>query len=217
MEMHSWRGTAFQFPRRLDWLNPTWTPIGEAKIDHTTLFDFYCRLEKDDTARDLFNELISKFVKLCGTSLKKQRTDSFFIHGWLQILSRYGLLKETIQKFLFELQKKIINDFTKVERKLSKKYLEKIINTTHNTDAEFTRKNKQKVTGHKDFVSEACAESNETQFITDVNFTGSTNADSKGLSEIHDKTEKADLKPEKQYVDAGFVIGGTIISSFEQV
>ena len=74
-------------------------------IDHTTLFKFYQRLEIDDTARTLFTEITDAFVKACGTSLKKQRTDSFFIHGWLRLLSRYGLFKETIRKFLQSLRK----------------------------------------------------------------------------------------------------------------
>ncbi len=105
MERLTWRAAEFQFSRRLDWLIATNTPLGEARIDHTTLFKFYQRLETDDSARDLFTTTTDEFTRACGTSLKKQRTDSFFIHGWLQILSRYGLFKETIRKFLLTLRK----------------------------------------------------------------------------------------------------------------
>ena len=105
IEEQTWRAAEFQFPRRLDWMIATNTPFGKATIDHTTLFKFYQRLEADDTAFKLFVELSSAFAKACGTSFKKQRTDSFYIHGWLRILSRFGLFKETIRKFLQALHK----------------------------------------------------------------------------------------------------------------
>ena len=88
-EKLTWRGVEFQFKRRLDWLTATKTPLGEAKIDHSTIFKFFERLETDDTARKVFTEITDSFIETCGTSLKKQRTDSFFIHGWLKLLSRY--------------------------------------------------------------------------------------------------------------------------------
>jgi hypothetical protein len=103
IEKLTWREAEYQFLRRIDWLIATNTPLDkaqEALVDHTTLFKFYCRLDKDEKAKTLFQELTLKFADACGTSLKKQRTDSFFIHGWLQILSRYGLFKETVRVFL---------------------------------------------------------------------------------------------------------------------
>ena len=291
LEKLTWRAAEFQFPRRLDWLNATGTPIGEADIDFTTLYKFYRRLEGDETARDLFETITNRFVEVCGTSLKKQRTDSFFIHGWLKTLSRYGLFKETIRVFLAELNKKTGEVFDEIAGKLSRQYLEKnfdltekdrekaqrrikemaqdlyiivmefesnedvkklesfktletvfaqqckvvetednlptieikekpegekIINSPHNTDAEYVRKGNQKVTGHKGFVSETCDQENKTQFITDVNATGATRADSKELPELQERVDKAELKPEAQYGDAGFVNGKTIISSEEK-
>ncbi|MBW8003691.1 MAG: hypothetical protein FVQ80_17065 [Planctomycetes bacterium] len=93
---------------------------------------------------------------------------------------------------------------------------EKIINSPHNTDVEYVRKGNQKVTGHKGFVSETYDKESKTQFITDVNTTGSTRADSKELPDIQERVEKAELKPEAQYGDAGFVNGKTIISSEEK-
>jgi len=291
MEKLNWRAAEFQYPRRLDWLNATGTPIGKAKIDFTTLYKFYRKLEEDETARELFVTITNRFVELCGTSLKKQRTDSFFIYGWLKTLSRYGLFRETIRVFLSELKKKTGDIFDEIAGKLSKQYLEKnfdltekdrekaqrrikemaqdmyiivrefesnegvkelesfrtletvfaqqcevvetednlstveirekpegkkIINSPHTTDAEYVRKGNQKVTGHKGFLSETCDEENKTQFITDANATGATRADSKELPEIQERVEEAELKPEAQYGDAGFVNGKTIISSEEK-
>jgi len=130
MEKLSWRMTEFQFQRRLDWLIATNTPLGESFIDHTTLFKFYQRLEADDTARELFVDVTNAFIEACGTSLKKQRTDSFFVHGWLQLLSRYGLFKETIRKFLQVLRKQQIDLYENVKEQLSQNYLDKNFDLT---------------------------------------------------------------------------------------
>ena len=123
MEKLTWRAVEFQFPRRIDWLIATHTPPGEAGIDHTTLFKFYKRLEKDATAKKLFVDLTKAFIEACDTSLKRQRSDSFYIHGWLQILSRYGLFKETIRKFLQVLRKQKPGLYEKIKEELSRDYL----------------------------------------------------------------------------------------------
>jgi len=291
LEKLTWRGAEFMFPRRLDWLIATGTPIGEAIIDHTTLYTFYQRLEADETARELFVEITNRFTELCGTSTKKQRTDSFFIYGWLKRLSRYGLFRETIRVFLSELRKNVEEVYGKVAGKLSKEYLErefdltekdrdkvqrrigemsydmylvvkefennevvrelesfkvletvfsqqcevveqqeelakveirekpegeKIINSPHNTEAEYTKKRGQGYTGHKGFMSETCDRENRTQFITDANATGSRETDAKELENIQQRLEEVEMKPEEQYTDAGFVNGKTIISSKEK-
>jgi len=124
MEKLTWRSAEFMFTRRMDWLIATNTPVGEGYIDHTTLFKFYQRLEADDTTRELFIEITDSFIKACGTSVKMQRTDSFFIHGWLRILSRYGLFKETIRKFLQTLRKQKPGLYEKIKDQLSQDYLE---------------------------------------------------------------------------------------------
>lgn len=290
LEKYTWRGTEFQFPRRLDWLIATNTPLGQAQIDHTTLFKFYQRLEADDTARELFVELTDAFIEACGTSVKKQRTDSFYIHGWLKILSRYGLFKETIRKFLQALRKQQPDLYINIKEQLSQDYLEQefdltekdkelahkktslmaqdlyqlklafenhnqvkhyetfkilvtvfeqqceineiidqdpeiiikekpdrdTICTPHNVDARYVRKGKQQVTGDKGFVTETCDPKNKTQFITDTDVTESTKSDPKEQSNIQDRLAENEFKPEKQYEDAGFVNGQTILDSNEK-
>lgn len=130
MEKLSWRAAAFQYPRRLDWLIATRTPLGKVSIDHSTLFKFFVRLEADTTARRFFQKLTEKFADACGTSLKKQRTDSFFIHGWLRILSRYGLFKETIRVFLQNLRKQKPGLYENIRNELSRNYLAKDFDIT---------------------------------------------------------------------------------------
>jgi hypothetical protein len=286
-ERLSWRLTEFQFQRRLDWWHATNTPVVKNPIDHTTLFKFYERLEADDTARELFTSLANQFIEACGTSIKKQRTDSFFIHGWLRILSRYGLFKETIRKFLQNLRKQKPGLYENIKGQLSQNYLDdefdltekdkelaqkkislmakdlyrlkmsfenhkqvmhyesyKILSqiftqqcevkenpdsdpeivikekpdkgaicTPHNTEARYTRKGKQRITGDKGFVTETCDPANKTQFILDIDVNEATRHDSKEAGDIQDRLIENGFKPEKQYQDAGFVNGQTILNS----
>ena len=101
IEKLTWREAEFQFSRRVDWMIATFTAFGDAFIDFTTLFKFYQRLEQDEIAYQFFKELTSLFIIECSVSTKKQRTDPFFMLGWLKILSRYGLFKETIRAFFW--------------------------------------------------------------------------------------------------------------------
>ena len=287
MEKLTWRGVEFLYPRRMDWLIATNTPFGEAQIDHTTIFKFYQRLELDPTARELFVELTDAFIKACGTSLKKQRTDSFYIHGWLRILSRYGLFKETIRKFLQVLRKQKPGLYQEIKGQLPREYLEKdfdltekdrelaqrkvslmardlyrlkcafkhhnqvhhyetfkilsqifsqqcevketvqaepeivikekpdkgAICTPHNTEVRYVRKRDQRVTGDKAVVTETCDPQNKTQFITDADVVEATCPDSKQQPHLQDRLIENEFKPEKQYEDAGFVNGQTILDS----
>jgi len=292
MEKLTWRAVEFQFPGRLDWLIATNTPLGEAQIDHppTGGFKFYQRLENDDTARGLFIEISDAFIKSCGTFVKKQRTDSFFIHGWLRILTLYGLFKETIRKFLQVLRKQKPGLYQKINGKLSQDYLDryfdltekdkklaqrkislmakdlyllkcafenhkqvkhyetfeilskvftqqcklkdnvanepeivikekpdkKAINTPHNPEAQYIRKVNQEVRGDKAIFTETCDPENKTQFITDVELVEATTNDSKEQSNIQDRLIENNFKPEKQYEDAAFVNGQTILDSNEK-
>lgn len=292
LEKLTWRGAESQYRRCLDWQNATCTKLGEAVIDHTTLFKFYQRLEQDETALKFFQELTGTFADICGTSLKKQRTDSFFVHGWLKLLSRYGLFKETIRVFLQNLRKQKPGLYEKTAAELSRNYRENefdltekdheeahrqiklmagdlyrlyqafanhkqvqhyssfktlatvfkqqcevvengesdspeivirekpagedIICSPHNTEARYTRKGEQKVTGHRGFVTETCDKSNQTQFITDVGLTPANSPDVEELPNLQDRLEESGLKPEEQYADAGFVNGRTILDSAEK-
>ena len=84
---------------------------------------------------------------------------------------------------------------------------DKIISTPHNTDAQYTKKRKQTVVGHKGFATETCDTDNEVQFITDVNLKNATHSDAKEISQIEQRLEGNELKPEILYGDAGFVNG----------
>ena len=251
------------------------------------MFKFYQRLESNPVAGELFTTFVAAFTQACGTSLKKQRTDSFFVHGWLRTLSRYGLFKETISKFLRALRKHQPALYEDIRRELSQDYLEKTFDLTekdkelaqrqvalmardlyrlkgafeghdqvrhyetfeilcrvftqqcqveetaapepeivlkdkpdtdtictpHNPEARYVRKVKQRVTGDKAVVTETCDPDNGVQFITDVDVVKSTTADSRLQLDLTDRLIANDFQPDKQYADAGFVTGDTILDA----
>jgi len=88
--------------------------------------------------------------------------------------------------------------------------------TPHNPEARYVRKGKQRVTGDKAFVTETCSSENKTQFITDVELLAATASDSDQQPEIQQRLIDNNFKPEKQYGDAGFVNGKTILESEEK-
>ena len=59
LEKLNWLQVEFMFTRRLDWINATYTALGKANLDHTTLFKFYQQLEEDPAAYQLFVDLSS--------------------------------------------------------------------------------------------------------------------------------------------------------------
>lgn len=140
LEKLNWREGENQFQRRIDWLNATFTPFGEGNIDHTTLFKFYQKLEKDEAAYQLFKELTGKFIIECGVSTRRQRTDSFFMYGWLERLSRYGLLKETNRAFLQNLRKQKPGCYKQIKDGLSRDYLENGFDLTEKDKDKANRK-----------------------------------------------------------------------------
>ncbi|NQU52927.1 MAG: transposase [Bacteroidetes bacterium] len=143
LEKLNWRQAEFTFARRIDWMNATFTAFGEAFIDHTTLFNFFQLLEKDDTAYKLFVDLTSRFIEECNVSTNKQRIDSFFMLGWLATLSRYGLFKETIRVFLQALRKNKPGLYETIKDELSKDYLKDNFDLTEKDKEKANKKIKE--------------------------------------------------------------------------
>jgi len=90
---------------------------------------------------------------------------------------------------------------------------EQIISTPHNTDAQYTRKRDQVVTGHKIFATETCDPDNDVQFITDVNLEPAGHSDASEIGKIEERLEENGFKPEELYGDAGFINGQSIPDS----
>ncbi|MBN1930081.1 MAG: hypothetical protein JW786_00545, partial [Desulfobacterales bacterium] len=142
-------------------------------------------METDDTCRQLFNDVVDAFIKACGVSLKKQRTDSFFVHGWLQILSRYGLFKQTIRKFLQSLRKQKPGLYENIKGQLSLNYLDKDFDLTEK-DKELAQRKVSLMT--RDLYRIRCAFENHHQIKHFETFKILSNVFSQQC-EINDKPE----------------------------
>lgn len=136
-ERLTWREAAYHLQRRLDWMNATRIPCDMNQIDHSTLHKFYDRIAGDEVVYDLFMKLTGQFILECKVSTKQQRTDSFFMEGWLAKLSRYGLLKETNRVFLQNLRKQKPGLYESIRDDLSRDYLKEAF--------DLTEKDKEKV------------------------------------------------------------------------
>ncbi|MDA3790312.1 MAG: transposase [Desulfobacula sp.] len=299
MERLTWREAEYHFQRRLDWMNATQTACDMNSIDHTTLYKFYNRIAEDDVAYALFKELTAMFILECNVSTRQQRVDSFFMHGWLAKLSRYGLFKETNRGFLQNLRKQKPGLYDNIHEDLSRDYLKdnfdltekdkekasrkiqemaedmyyiksafenhsqvkhyksfqilvqvfdqqcsivevdkkqvnsdnfveieikekpdgkgkQIISTPHNTDAQYTRKRAQTVTGHKGFLTETCDPDNDVQYLTDVSLEAAGHSDAVEIDQIEDRLDENGFKPDVFYGDAGFVNGKSILEAAEK-
>jgi len=131
-----------------------------------------------------------------------------------------NIVKENISEQKETEDAKVGADIKKEEESVRKKIEirknpegEKIISTPHNTDAQYTRKGKQRVVGHKVFITETCDSDNEVQFITDINLENAGHSDANEISKIEDRLDDNGLKPDMLYGDAGFVNGKSIIES----
>lgn len=140
IEQLNWRQVENMFRRRIDWQIATCTELGQGKIDHTTLFKFFNKLVNDEVAYELFKHITKEFIEKSEISIKQQRTDSFFMFGWLKILSRYGLLKEAIRKFLQTLRKQKPGLYDNIKGELSREYLKNDFDLTEKDKAKANRK-----------------------------------------------------------------------------
>ena len=93
---------------------------------------------------------------------------------------------------------------------------EQIVSTPHNTDAQYTKKRNQVVTGHKGFLTETCDPDNDVQYITDVNLEAAGHSDAKEIGEIEDRLKENEFKPDILDADAGFVNGTSILEAAEK-
>ena len=71
-----------------------------------------------------------------------------------------------------------------------------IVSTPHNTDAQYTRKRNQVVTGHKGFLTETCNPDNDVQYISDIALEAAGHADAVEIDKIENRLEENECKSE---------------------
>lgn len=97
--------------------------LDEAHTCQKTLHNFRVNLLAHGLAKVLFQETVSGIIQVLGIKAAKQRMDSTHIVSNIAILTRLGLLCETMRLFLRELQKNYPELFVMVPARIGLRYL----------------------------------------------------------------------------------------------
>jgi transposase len=87
------------------------------------------------------------------------------------------------------------------------------IQSPHEPEARYSEKRGKSWVGYKTHITETANEKGEVNFVTDITTTNSCEQDNETLSGIQEKLEAANLKPEQQSVDKGYVTGANLSES----
>jgi len=82
----------------------------DAHVCRKTLHNFRVKLLQSGQHRRLFTSLTKKIIELFGLKIGRQRLDSTHIVGNMKIVGRLGLFTQTIEQFLFKLQRMATKD-----------------------------------------------------------------------------------------------------------
>jgi transposase len=90
------------------------------------------------------------------------------------------------------------------------------IQSPHEPEARYSEKRGKSWIGYKTHITETANEKGELNFITDITTTNSCEQDNETLSDIQEKLEASNLKPEQQFTDKGYVTGSNLANSQEK-
>lgn len=88
----------------------------------------------------------------------------------------------------------------------------KTVQSPHEPEARYSKKRGTEWVGYKVQVTET-AYAEEANFVTDIDTVDANDDDSEVVDNIHARLEERDLKPQKHYVDKGYVSGDNIAHS----
>ena len=95
-----------------------------------------------------------------------------------------------------------------------------IVVSPHETEARWAKKRSTQWRGYKVHVTETVVEKEETDeedrdvsFLTDIETSAANDGDNEAVDEIQDRLEARDLRPEKHYLDQGYVSGPNLAHS----
>ena len=95
----------------------------DAHCCQKTLHNFRAKLLGNEKAKQLFNHMTDRMLKVLGLSVDRQRLDSTHIVSNIARLTRLGLFCETIRLFLRDLKKSAPEKFQRVSESLRERYL----------------------------------------------------------------------------------------------
>jgi len=89
----------------LQWQYALQLGVSEAYVCQKTLHNFRDRLVQSEKHQRLFHQLTGRIIDRFGLDTSRQRMDSTQVVGAMKQLSRLGLFTQTIETFLFKLQR----------------------------------------------------------------------------------------------------------------
>jgi len=89
----------------LQWQYALQLGVSEAYVCQKTLHNFRDRLVQSKKHQTLFHQLTGRIIERFGLDTSRQRMDSTQVVGAMKQLSRLGLFTQTIETFLFKLQR----------------------------------------------------------------------------------------------------------------
>ena len=107
----------------------------EAHLAQKTLHNFRARLLAHDRGRQAFEATTDGMLQALGTKVTRQRLDSTHVLSNIAVLSRLGLLCETLRHFLKTLAAKHPRLYGRVPKRLRERYLKKDGSATSYQDA----------------------------------------------------------------------------------
>ena len=182
----------------------------------------------EDLSRDYLNDgfdLTEKDKEKTSRKIQEMADDMYYLksafenHHQVKHYKSFEILMQAFDQQCNIIEKSIGADNSveiEIEIKTPDGKGKQIVSTPHNTDAQYTRKRNQVVTGHKGFLTETCDPDNDVQYITDVALEAAGHADAVEIDKIETRLEENEFKPEALYGDAGFVNGESILKAAEK-
>ena len=114
----------------LQWQYALQLGLSEAYVCQKTLHNFRHRLVQSEKHQTLFHQLTGQIIDRFGLDTSRQRMDSTQVVGAMKQLSRLGLFTQTIETFLFKLQRMGTKDpkIAALVAQLPKRFHERYLN-----------------------------------------------------------------------------------------
>ena len=119
----------------LQWQHALELTPDEAHLAQKTLHNFRARLLAHDRGRQAFEATTDGILQALGTKVTRQRLDSTHVISNIAVLSRLGLLCETLRHFLKTLAAQHPRLYGRVSKRLRLRYLKKDGSATAYQDA----------------------------------------------------------------------------------
>jgi hypothetical protein len=109
----------------IQWQHALGVEPATAHVCEKTLHNFRHKLLENERAQGVFNQVTGAMMKMDGLSAVRQRLDSTHVISNIAVLTRLGVLTETVTNFLRELRKEGPEKLAKLDADYAKRYLDR--------------------------------------------------------------------------------------------